>query len=105
VVEVGSSSAGDVLFSESSGKEVLLVHPRSILQNDVESMDDTRDVTEDGEQDVDEEISVASSLEEDTQRREDNGNNDFADVRCGERHVGGSLRDCNVRCACFDRCN
>jgi hypothetical protein len=43
-------------------------------------MDDTRDVTEDGEQDVDEEISVASPLEEDTQRREDNGNNDFADV-------------------------
>ncbi len=46
----------------------------------LQSMDDTRNVTEDGEQDVDEEISVASSLKEDTQRREHDGNNDFADV-------------------------
>jgi len=39
---------------------------RSVLQNDIESMDDTGNVTQNGEQDVDEEISVASSLKEDT---------------------------------------
>lgn len=36
-------------------------------------MDDTRDVTEDGQQDVDKEVSAASALEEDTERGEDDG--------------------------------
>ena len=42
-----------------------------------------RNVTEDGQQDVDEEISVASALEEDTQRRQDDGKEDLADVAGG----------------------
>lgn len=50
-------------------------------------MDDTGDITQDGEQDVDEEISIASALEEDTQRWEDNGEDDFADV-AGEKCIG-----------------
>lgn len=43
-------------------------------------MDNSRNVTKDGEQDVDEEISIAASLQEDTERREDDGKNDLADV-------------------------
>lgn len=44
-------------------------------------------VTEDGQQDVDEEICVAATLEEDTEGREEDGKDDLADVGCGERHV------------------
>jgi hypothetical protein len=54
--------------------------PGLILQDDVQSVDDTREVTQDGEQDVDEEITAASALEEDTDRREDDGKDDLADV-------------------------
>lgn len=43
-------------------------------------MYDTGDITQDGEQDVDEEISIASALKENTKRREDNGEDDFADI-------------------------
>jgi hypothetical protein len=63
--------------------------PGLILQDDVQSVDDTREVTQDGEQDVDEEITAASALEEDTDRREDDGKDDLADVAGGERHDGG----------------
>jgi hypothetical protein len=52
-------------------------------------VDDTRNVTQDRKQDVDEEIGIATSLKEDTERREDDGKNDLADVGCGERHVDG----------------
>ena len=50
-------------------------------------MDDTRQVSEDCQQNVDPEISDAPSLEEDTERWEDDGNDDLANVRGGERHV------------------
>jgi hypothetical protein len=64
-------------------------------------------VTQDGQQDVDEEISIAAALKEDTQRWQEDGEDDLADVaegmlacceklpprrvdvRCGERHDGG----------------
>lgn len=39
-----------------------------------------RNVTENGQQDVDKEIGIAAALEEDTQRREDDGEQDLADV-------------------------
>lgn len=52
-------------------------------------MDDTRDVTQNGKTNVDEQISAASSLQEDTQRREDDGKDDLADVGSGERHFDG----------------
>jgi hypothetical protein len=42
-----------------------------------------RNVTENGQEDVDEEISIAAALEEDTQRREDDGKKDLADVAGG----------------------
>jgi len=69
------------------------------FEYDVQSVDDTlgafvstwvrvvsyvsgthRNVTEDGQQDVDEEVGVATALEEDTQRWEDDGKKDLADV-------------------------
>ena len=43
-------------------------------------MDDARDVTEDGKQDVDEEIGAAATLKEDTERREDDGEDDLDDI-------------------------
>ena len=46
-------------------------------------------VTQDGEQDVDEEIRVAAALEEDAERGEEDGEDDLADVGGGERHVCG----------------
>jgi hypothetical protein len=67
-------------------------HPatgRLVLEDDVQGVDDTGDITQDGEQDVDQEISSAAALQEDTQRWEDDGKNDFADVARGESHVGG----------------
>jgi len=53
-------------------------------------MDDTWDVTEDCEQDVNEQVAATATLEEYTKRWEENGDDDFADVRSCERH--------------FDRC-
>lgn len=60
---------------------------RLVLQNNVQSVDDTREVTKDGQQDVDEEVSAAATLEEDTDGRENDGKNDLADIGGGERHV------------------
>lgn len=56
------------------------------LENNIESVDDTRDVTQNREQDVDEQIGAAATLEEDSQRREEDGKNDLEDVASGERH-------------------
>ena len=52
----------------------------SLGTQNIQSMDDTRDVAENREQDVDEEIGIATSLKEDTKRREDDGKDDLADV-------------------------
>jgi hypothetical protein len=43
-------------------------------------VNDTRNVTKDGEEDVDQEIRAATTLEEDTERWEDDGKDDLADV-------------------------
>lgn len=43
-------------------------------------MDYSWDVTENSEEDIDEEISSTASLEEDTDGRKDNGEEDFADI-------------------------
>lgn len=48
-------------------------------------MDDTRDVTQNGEQDVDEEISIAASLKEHSERGEDDGKNDLANIAVKRR--------------------
>ncbi len=85
-----------------------------MVRLNVQCVDDTRNVTQDREKNVDEEVCIATSLEENTERREDNGKNDLADIagnalsalrtqcaegdgsesnnlRCGERHVDGSV--------------
>lgn len=48
--------------------------------DDVQGVDDTRNVTQDGQQDVDEKVGIATSFKEDTQRREDDGKDDLADI-------------------------
>ena len=50
------------------------------MRLNVQRVDDTRNVTQDRQQNVDEEICIATSLEEDTERREDDGKDDLADV-------------------------
>jgi hypothetical protein len=44
---------------------------------------------ENGQEDVDQEVGAAPALEENTQRREDDGKDHLADVAGGERHDGG----------------
>jgi len=43
-------------------------------------VDDARDVAKDGEEDVNQQIRTATTLEEDTKRWEDDGKDDLADV-------------------------
>jgi len=57
-------------------------------------VDDTGNVTQNGQEDVDEEIGIATALKEDTERREDDGKDDLADVAGGERHSDRGLRVC-----------
>lgn len=52
-------------------------------------MDDTGQVGQAGQEDVDEQIGTAATLEEDTQRRQEDGKQDLADVAGGERHGDG----------------
>ena len=51
-----------------------------MLDNNLQSVDDTRDVAQDCQEDVDEEIGIATALKEDTKRWEDDGENDLADI-------------------------
>jgi len=62
-------------------------------QRGLSSEDLTRDVTETGEGNVDEEVAAATPLHEDTQRREDDGEEELEDVRAGKSHD----------CCCFLR--
>jgi len=57
-----------------------------ILQNDIKGVDNAGDVSKDGEQNVDEKVGTAATLKEDSERREDDGKDDLADVACGESH-------------------
>lgn len=43
-------------------------------------MDDTGNVTQNGQTDVDEEVSSAAAFEEHSKRREDDGEDDLADI-------------------------
>jgi hypothetical protein len=60
-----------------------VVVPRHKKTRDVKHIpcvDDTRDPSQDGQTDVDQEIGTTSALQEDTQRGEDDGEDDLADV-------------------------
>jgi hypothetical protein len=54
--------------------------PFSWKRGYLQSMNDAGNVTEDGEQDVDQKITTAATLEEDSQRGEDDGKDDLADI-------------------------
>lgn len=45
-------------------------------------------LTQDGEEDVDEEVGTAATLEENTQRREDDGKKNLANVAAQEEKLG-----------------
>ena len=47
---------------------------------DVQCVDDTGNITQDREQDVDEQVRAAAAFEEDTERWQDDGEDDFEDV-------------------------
>lgn len=46
----------------------------------IQCVDDTRDITENGQQNVDQEVCAATTLKEDSERGEDNGDDDLDDV-------------------------
>ena len=48
-------------------------------------MDDSGNVAQNGEEDVDEQVGIAAALEEDTERREQDGEDDLADVAAREK--------------------
>jgi len=53
-------------------------------------VNDTGNVAKDGEEDVDQEIRAAATLEENTERREDDGKDDLADVADNDPRVSKS---------------
>lgn len=46
----------------------------------IHGVDNTGNPTQDGQTDVDQEVSTTSALQEDTQRRQDDGENDLANI-------------------------
>lgn len=71
-----------VVLSRRDNARLRLVGSRTrlVLEDDVHGVDDAGDVSQDGQGDVDEEVDAAAALEEDTQGREDDGEDDLADV-------------------------
>ena len=49
-------------------------------------MNDTRNVTKNGKEDVDEQVGIATALEENANGGEDNGEDDFANVTIGKAY-------------------
>ena len=49
-------------------------------------MDDAGNITQDGEEDVDQQVGAATALKENAQGRQDDCENDLANVAGGERH-------------------
>ena len=64
-------------LSENCGHAVLIVH--QWLEH-LQCMDDARNVTQYRQKDIDEEVGIATALEEDTKGRKDDGEDDLADV-------------------------
>ncbi|KAM0805699.1 hypothetical protein BDR22DRAFT_299087 [Usnea florida] len=69
------------LVEQDRGQFVFLDHSKiKIDVSDLQGMDDTRNITQYCQENVDEEIGIATALEENTKRREENGEDDLADV-------------------------
>jgi hypothetical protein len=62
-------------------------------------VDDAGDVAKDGQQDVYQKICTATTLEEDTERWEDDGKDDLADVAVDKNVSESSSFDPCERCA------
>jgi len=60
-----------------------------VFQDDVQSVNNARNVTQDCQQDVDEQVCTATTLKENTQRWQKDSKDDLADVACSERHDDG----------------
>jgi hypothetical protein len=67
---------------------------RLIFEDDVQGVDHAGNPSEQSQRNVDEEVGAATTLKEDTQRGDEEGDNDLADIGSGERHFGGSLSGC-----------
>lgn len=52
-------------------------------------MDDSGNITQARQENVDEKICTTTTLEEDSKRGKEDGEDDFANVRCGECHFCG----------------
>lgn len=62
-------------------------------------MDNTGDVAKDREEDVDQQIRPATTLKEDTERREDDGKDDLTDVAVDKNVSMSPSSDSRGRCA------
>ena len=59
----------------------------SVFTNDIASMDNTGYVTENCQEDVDRQVSFASSFQENSQRWKEDGKEEFANIRARQRHL------------------
>jgi hypothetical protein len=59
---------------------------RLIFEDDVQSVDDARDVTKNRQEHVDAKVGAEAALECDAERRQHDGADDLDDVATGERH-------------------
>lgn len=81
VSRAGLSSTILILENDVAAREVSRrSRRRRCRSGDIQGVDDSGNVTKDGQQKVDEEVSTATTLEEDTKRREDDGDDDLDDV-------------------------
>jgi hypothetical protein len=75
---------------------------RLVLEDDVEGVYDSGDITEDCQEDVDAKVGSTAALEEDSEGWEDDGNDNLADVASGEGHFDGLCIWC-LTVSCFFR--
>ena len=54
----------------------------------IQGVNDTGQPTQDGQTDVDQQVTTTSALQEDTQRRQDDGKDDLADITVGSESTG-----------------
>lgn len=60
------------------------------LQGDVQSVNDTGNITQNGQTNVNEQVGTTSALQEDAQRREENSKDDLANVTVGIQNKSAS---------------
>ena len=78
--QVQRSIQGALMFEYNVAMKMLVGRFISIIAGYPHGVDDTRDPTQDRQTDVDEEISTASSLKEDSKRRKNEGEDELANI-------------------------